>query len=107
MNPVSLPRRLANINTGALVGSLIILDEFHLLDPERSMVTALEMLDRLNGYCTFILMTATLSDNALLLQNKLPNTITIDLLPEEIHLIENKRRSLPVVNGYMTTKKYR
>ena len=92
MNPVSLPRRLANINTGALVGSLIILDEFHLLDPERSMVTALEMLDRLNGYCTFILMTATLSDNAVSwLQNKLPNTVTIDLLPEEIRLIENKK----------------
>lgn len=93
MNPVSLPRRLANINTGALVGSLIILDEFHLLDPERSMGTALEMLDRLNGYCTFILMTATLSDNAVSwLQNKLPNTITIDLLPEEILLIENNKK---------------
>lgn len=62
LSPVSLPSRLANINAGALIGSLVVFDEFHLLDPARSMVTAIEMLDRLKPYCRFVLMTATLSD---------------------------------------------
>ncbi|MDI6907596.1 MAG: CRISPR-associated helicase Cas3' [Thermoanaerobacterales bacterium] len=62
LSPVSLPSRLANINAGALIGSLVVFDEFHLLDPDRSMVTTIEMLDRLRLYCQFVLMTATLSD---------------------------------------------
>ena len=45
LSPVSLPRRLANINAGALLGSLVVFDEFHLLDPDRSMGTAIEMLE--------------------------------------------------------------
>ncbi len=101
MAPVSLPRRLANINAGALIGSLIILDEFHLLDPQRSMGTVLEMFDRLNGYCSFILMTATLSDSAISwLEEKLPNTVTIDLSPEEIAIIESKKEK-PTVRKWL------
>ncbi len=90
--PVSLPLRLANINAGALLGSLVVFDEFHLLDPQRSMGTAIEMLDRLSGYCNFIIMTATLSDSAIeWLQKKLPRTTTIDLDVEEIAQIESKK----------------
>ncbi len=93
MAPVSLPKRLANINAGVLVGSLLILDEFHLLDPRRSMGTAIEMLGRLEGCCSFVLMTATLSDNAIdWLRNRLSNTVVIDPLPEEILLIENRKK---------------
>ncbi len=61
--PVSLPERVGNIGAGALIGSLIVFDEVHLLDPQRSLATATEMLDRLNGLAQFVLMTATLPDS--------------------------------------------
>ncbi|MGE5599459.1 MAG: CRISPR-associated helicase Cas3' [Bacteroidota bacterium] len=59
--PLSLPTRLANINAGALVGCLAVLDEVHLLDPARSLATVMEMGRRLREHSRFLLMTATLS----------------------------------------------
>lgn len=59
--PLSLPTRLANMNAGALVGSLVVLDEVHLLDPARSLATVMEMGRRQRGLSQFLLMTATLS----------------------------------------------
>jgi CRISPR-associated endonuclease/helicase Cas3 len=90
-SPVSLPGRLANINAGALLGSLIVFDEFHLLEPERSMGTTIEMLDRIKGYCRFVLMTATLSDNAVnWLKNRFDAKI-IDLDRSEMDVIEGRK----------------
>lgn len=63
--PVSLPDRLGNMNAGALIGSLLVFDELHLLDPDVALGTTIEMLDRLQGLCQFVLMTATMSDNAI------------------------------------------
>jgi len=60
--PVSLPKRVGNMVAGALIGSLIVLDEVHLLESDRAMGTTIEMLDRLQGLAQFVLMTATLSD---------------------------------------------
>lgn len=93
--PVSLSRQLANINAGALPGSLIVFDEFHLLDPSRSMGTALEMLERLNGLCRFVLMTATLTDDAIsFLERRLQNTVFVDLSAPEIEDIERQKDKL-------------
>jgi CRISPR-associated endonuclease/helicase Cas3 len=63
--PLSLPERVGNIGAGALIGSLIVFDELHLLDPGRSLATAIEMLDRLSRLSQFVLMTATLPDSVL------------------------------------------
>jgi CRISPR-associated endonuclease/helicase Cas3 len=63
--PVSLPDRVGNINAGALVGSLIVLDEIHLLDSAVALGTVVEMLDRLRGLCQFVLMTATTTDRSI------------------------------------------
>ena len=92
LSPVSLPRRLANINAGALLGSLVVFDEFHLLDPDRSMGTAIEMLERLSGLCRFVLMTATLSDEAVsYLEKHLKDTVIVDLSATEIEAIEGQK----------------
>lgn len=97
LSPVSLPRRLANINAGALLGSLVVFDEFHLLDPDRSMGTAIEMLERLSGLCRFVLMTATLSDEAVSYLGKhLNDTVVVDLSGTEIEAIE-KRKDEPTI----------
>ena len=59
--PLSLSRRQANINAGALVGSYLVFDEYHLLDQKLSMATTLGMLKILGKLCRFCIMTATLS----------------------------------------------
>lgn len=63
--PVSVPQRVANIAPGALIGSLLIFDEVHLLDSNRSLATTVEMLDRLRSLSQFVLMSATLPDSML------------------------------------------
>ena len=65
MMPLSLPDRLANIVAGALPGSLLILDEAHLLESRVALGTVIEMLDRFRGLIQFVLMTATMSDESM------------------------------------------
>ncbi len=65
MMPVSLPPKLDNIVAGALIGSLVILDEAHLLDAGVALGTVIEMMNRLKGLVQFVLMTATMSDSSM------------------------------------------
>ncbi|WP_422572169.1 CRISPR-associated helicase Cas3' [Methanothrix sp.] len=60
--PVSLPDRLGNINIGAIIGSLIVFDEVHLMEFQRSFLTATEMMNRFEGLVQFFVMTATLTE---------------------------------------------
>lgn len=62
LQPASVPARVGNIGAAALIGSFIVLDEFHLLDPAASLATAVEMLDRLGPLARFLLMSATVPD---------------------------------------------
>lgn len=71
--PLSLPQRVSNINPGALLGSLLVLDEVHLLDPGRALGTALDLAERLRDYVQVVVMTATLS------------TVGIERLAELLH----------------------
>lgn len=59
--PLSLPQKVSNINPGALLGSLVVLDEVHLLDPARSLGTSIDLAERLRGHAQVVVMTATLS----------------------------------------------
>lgn len=63
--PASLSPRLANINAGALVGALVVVDEIHLLEPDHSLATLLEVGRQLKGLTQFLLMSATLSTSSL------------------------------------------
>lgn len=63
--PLGLSHNQANINAGALVGSYLIFDEFHLLDSKLSMSTSLGMLRMLKNMYRVCIMTATLSDSFL------------------------------------------
>lgn len=79
--PLPLSHRQANINAGALIGSYLVFDEFHLLEPSLSMGTTLGMLRLLGDLSRCCIMTATLSsDFAKMLQESLPNyeIITLD-----------------------------
>ncbi|MBN8593102.1 MAG: CRISPR-associated helicase Cas3' [Anaerolineae bacterium] len=59
--PYGLPRRLDNINAGALIGSYLIFDEFHLYPTNQMMLTVLALCRMLKGISRFILMSATFS----------------------------------------------
>ncbi len=63
--PFSLPRKLANLNAGAIAASYLVFDEFHLFDPLSTLPTTLEMLKMLRGVAPFLLMTATFSSGML------------------------------------------
>ncbi len=59
--PLSLSKSLSNINAGAVISSYLVFDEFHLLEPQKSLSTALILLNKLKDTTPFCLMTATLS----------------------------------------------
>ncbi|MCC7422663.1 MAG: CRISPR-associated helicase Cas3' [Planctomycetaceae bacterium] len=110
-HPVSLPaRKIGNINAGALIGSLIVFDEFHLLEPGKSMSTAIEMLDRLvsgSPLAQFVLMTATLcTDTVEWLAQKL-NADIVTLPLEEVAALpsqEGKKRFYRLIDRPMTVE---
>jgi len=78
--PLSLSQREANINAGALIGSYLVFDEFHLLDPKLSMATTVGTLTALENLSRFCLMTATMSESMKShLKNELINTEVIDI----------------------------
>jgi len=95
--PLSLSKRQANINAGALIGSYLVFDEFHLLDPKLSMATTLGVLKTLGSLCRFCLMTATLSEDYIgVLKDTLnAEVVTIDDFPEDIRII----KSLKIPDG--------
>ncbi len=85
--PLPLSQRQANINAGALIGSYLVFDEFHLLDGSRSMATTLGMLRMLGKLSRFCIMTATLSNNFMnKLKGALDNVeiVTLDGFDEDI-----------------------
>lgn len=59
--PVSLPQRLANLPAGALIGSCVVFDEFHLLEPDKALATTLDLAEQLKPYAQTLLMSATFS----------------------------------------------
>ncbi|WP_162304527.1 CRISPR-associated helicase Cas3' [Maribellus luteus] len=100
--PLSLSKRQANVNAGALVGSYLVFDEFHLLDPKLSMATTIGMLKTLKNLCRFCIMTATLSEEYI---NKLKEAVNAEVVsindfPEDVAII----KSLKIPEGHNTKK---
>ena len=62
--PYSLSRSRANLNVGAVLGSYLVFDEFHLF-PQEAAQTTLQLLHSLQGITPFTLMTATFSHTML------------------------------------------
>ncbi len=100
--PLSLSKRQANINAGALVGSYLVFDEFHLLDPKLSMATTIGMLKTLKNLSRFCIMTATLSEEYI---NKLKTAVNAEVVsindfPEDVAII----KSLKIPEGHDAKK---
>ncbi len=111
--PLPLSHRQANINAGALIGSYLVFDEFHLLDENLSMSTTLGMLKMLGNLCRCCIMTATLSDDFMkLLKDNLPNyeIITLDDFEEDKCKIgsllpKKDKKAIQVLDEIMSAQK--
>ncbi len=94
--PVSLPGRLANVPAGALLGSLLVFDEFHLMEPTRALATALDMARQLSPHSQTLLMSATFARSAVDELLRRANAALVHVDPEELDAIpsqRNKRRT--------------
>lgn len=89
--PLPLSERQANINPGALIGSYLVFDEFHLLEPKLSMATTLGMLKILKNLCRCCIMTATLSSDFIkVIESQFGFTkITLDSFQNDIPKIKS------------------
>ncbi len=97
--PYGLGGRRANLNVGAVLGSYLVLDEFHLypLTNETSCygarTTTLALLALLQGITPFVLMTATFSTHLLKQLGQLLNAEIVTIEDEdELHLLAQERQ---------------
>ncbi|MDY6877141.1 MAG: CRISPR-associated helicase Cas3' [Chloroflexota bacterium] len=98
LSPYSLPRRLSNLNAGAVVASYLVFDEFHLFDPLSTLPTTLEMLRTLRGVTPFLLMTATFSSDML---DGLASALDAVVVPED----DDTRQAMGVLPSQQKTRR--
>lgn len=91
-HPYSQSRQKANLNAGALVGSYLIFDEFHLFDPDSTLPTTLHMLKVLSTVSPFVLMTATFSAQMLDALAKELNAVPVLLKTEDLQDIATQKK---------------
>lgn len=89
--PYGVSKRKANLNAAVVMGSYLVFDEFHLLDPKSTLPTTLAMLKMLNGIAPFMLMTATFSKTMLC---ELAEQLNAEIIPGTL-AEENAFLSLP------------
>jgi CRISPR-associated endonuclease/helicase Cas3 len=99
LSPYSLPRRLSNLNAGAVAASYLVFDEFHLFDPVSTLPTTLEMLQMLRGVTPFLLMTATFSTDML---EGLANALDAIVVPED----DDARQAMQALPSQQKTRRY-
>jgi CRISPR-associated endonuclease/helicase Cas3 len=99
LSPYSLPRRLSNLNAGAVAASYLVFDEFHLFDPVSTLPTTLEMLRMLHGVTPFLLMTATFSTDML---DGLADALDAVVVPEN----DAARQSMRALSSQQKTRRY-
>jgi CRISPR-associated endonuclease/helicase Cas3 len=95
--PLSLPTRQANINAGALIGSYLVFDEFHLLEADKSLATLFYLLRLLNGYSPYCLLSATLSERLLKEFSKEVNAEIVAVSSKELNLIPSQRNKQRII----------
>jgi CRISPR-associated endonuclease/helicase Cas3 len=94
--PYSLPGRMANLNAGAMVGAYIVMDEFHLLDPDSTLPSVLFALGQLRHLAPVLLMTATFSADMLgSLAEQIDAEVVLVSQAEALHIETHENRIQP------------
>ncbi|MCS6843458.1 MAG: DEAD/DEAH box helicase [Caldilineales bacterium] len=92
--PYSLSPGRANLNVGAVLGSYLVFDEFHLFPYEATQST-LQLLRLVGRLAPFLLMTATFSQTMLAAIGDLLNAEVIVVPPDEVASIETRQGQQP------------
>lgn len=92
--PYSLSQGRSNLNVGAILGSYLVFDEFHLF-PQEATGTLLHLLKSIAPLTPFLLMTATFSTTMLEQLSKWLGAQIVRLNQEEVTLIETQSGQLP------------
>lgn len=87
-------KRMSNIPPGALIGSYVVIDEFHLLSYTEAFPTFLDMVERLRPYVRFLFMTATATGTMLTELERHLNGQAVMLTPEEHAALPKKHREI-------------
>ncbi|MBM7556089.1 CRISPR-associated helicase Cas3' [Halanaerobacter jeridensis] len=107
--PISLSKRLGNVNLGAVFSSYLIFDEFHLFDLSSSYTTTTLLLEKLKDKIPFCIMTATISRERIqYLADKLDAKIIRADKPEYLKDIvtqQGKERKIFIRNNSLQAKK--
>ena len=108
--PYSLPASRANLNVGAVLGSYLVFDEFHLF-PTQAVRTTLQLLRLVRRLTPFVLMTATFSQQMLNEIGALLGAKVVVPDPNEIISIETqggqlqrKQRMFYIVDAHLSAK---
>jgi CRISPR-associated endonuclease/helicase Cas3 len=81
--PYGLSDRLHNINAAAIVGALVIFDEFHLMPAQKAFLTAAAGLHLFRGLCQSVWMTATATQPLENVLREALDTAQVPATPEE------------------------
>lgn len=92
--PYSLSAGRANVNVGAVLGSYLVFDEFHLFPPQATQST-LQLLRLFGRIAPFVLMTATFSETMLRAIAELLQAEPVLVSVEEVAQIETRQGTLP------------
>lgn len=92
--PYGTSNATANIPPGALIGALVVIDEFHLLSYQEALLTFLDMMKRLHPYTQFLVMTATVPTPTLQTIADRLNGVSITLTEAELRELPSKTRTL-------------
>lgn len=105
--PYALSNRQANLNAGAVVGSYLVFDEFHLYESETALPTTLHLLSMLTETTPFILMTATFSQKMLKRLADLLEAEVVQVGEDELAKIDSqcgKERYVHTVDDLLTAE---
>lgn len=94
--PYGLSDRLHNINSAAIVGALVVFDEFHLMEPHKSFLTANALLNLYGPLCQSVWMTATATSP---LESVIKDALGATTIPETEEDYEIMLNSLPSVTS--------
>ncbi len=103
--PYAVGKGRANLNAGAVIGSYLVFDEFHLYPHDTALKTTLQILKLLKGIAPFVLMTATFSSHMLDELKAELGAEVVTVPPEELARIpsqQNKERRYHVVDSLLT-----
>lgn len=92
--PYGLSSRLHNVNAAAVAGTMVVFDEFHLMEPQRAFLTAVAALHLFRHLCQSVWMTATATSA---LESVIDEALNVERIPDSESAAQQMYEELPSV----------